>query len=480
MEQNPYSGNGKPFVYAMFAPEDREGVTETLDQLREKGFALWPSERFDKRRIEKSALFLLFLSPAAAQSEAVNRAINYVVQSDHPMLSIYLAPTVLSPAQRLLLNSQQGIMRYESATSNDYFEKLFGSSLLQNLAVTPAQKREASFTTWGLSLGILLAVAAAIVLALGGGATVPKDSLLAELGYSGRMAQIEGIYLYGDQVASSASEEVFLGKAMVDDATEAVPVVVYQEGENANFGEIADVSDFGQLNNLKYLSLAGNRVQDITPLYTLKNLTTLDLTGNPVENISGIGVLKRLKTLHITGTQVADLAPLFECGSLKTVYVDEAQYARFEKQAAGAAFKLVVPGPVWEIRSLSCHIFAGPEEYDRPNTEHYGVFIQTGSKNTYDGYTYTVLKDGATLPIVKIDDVDTNGDGEGEKTHLIIKISDMQRYNPQSTYTLVVSYKAYSATYRIWHKYDKTGQNPIGGILISSDGFDAPAQPTPN
>ena len=96
MEFKPYSGNGKPFVYAMFAEEDREGAEAVLATLQGKGYEIWPSTRFDKKRIDKAALALFFLTPAAAANDAVNRAISYTAQSDHPLLAVHLAPTALT------------------------------------------------------------------------------------------------------------------------------------------------------------------------------------------------------------------------------------------------------------------------------------------------------------------------------------------------------------------------------------------------
>lgn len=112
MGSKAYSGNGKPFLYAFFAPQDKESAEETILQLWEKELEVWPSERFDRRRIDKSALVLLFLSPEAAQCEETNRVINYVTQTDHPMLAVHLSPTALTPAQRLMLNSQQAMFLF--------------------------------------------------------------------------------------------------------------------------------------------------------------------------------------------------------------------------------------------------------------------------------------------------------------------------------------------------------------------------------
>ena len=176
-----------------------------------RGYEIWPSTRFDKKRIDKAALALLFLTPAAAANDAVNRAISYTAQSDHPLLAVHLSPTALTPAQRLQLNSQQGILRHECASDSAFFEKLLGSSLMRDLQVTPAQKRAAAWTTWSLVGGIVFAVAMAVYLALGTGAVVQKDSLLAGLGYTGRMADITQIYLYGDQQSKTRSEGTISG-----------------------------------------------------------------------------------------------------------------------------------------------------------------------------------------------------------------------------------------------------------------------------
>jgi len=64
MMQKPYTGNGKPFVYAMYTQEDKDAVEAVLSALHEKGYELWPSERYEKQRIRKAALVLFFLSPA--------------------------------------------------------------------------------------------------------------------------------------------------------------------------------------------------------------------------------------------------------------------------------------------------------------------------------------------------------------------------------------------------------------------------------
>ena len=68
MEHKPYCGNGKPFIYALFAPEDQAGAGAVLSAMQERGFEVWSSARLEKWRMKKSALVLLFLSPAAVEN----------------------------------------------------------------------------------------------------------------------------------------------------------------------------------------------------------------------------------------------------------------------------------------------------------------------------------------------------------------------------------------------------------------------------
>jgi hypothetical protein len=77
VNQRIYSGNARPFIYAQFALQDRERAKEVLSAFRERGYDVWPSEKSDKRRLEKAALVILFLSPAAAADEAIDRTVNY-------------------------------------------------------------------------------------------------------------------------------------------------------------------------------------------------------------------------------------------------------------------------------------------------------------------------------------------------------------------------------------------------------------------
>jgi hypothetical protein len=465
MEFKQYSGNGKPFIYAAFVLEDQTSVLPILENLYSHGNEIWQSQTFDKRRIRKAALVILFLSPVASENQDINKIIQYIAQAGKPVLAIHLLPTTLTPAQRLMLNSLQGVLRYDCVNDNAFYDKLYGAAVLQNLQVTQAQRNAASRSTWGLSAGILAAVASAIFFALNAGGTIDPASVLADLGYSGRMNEISEVWVYGDTNMDRCCEKA-LPRTFPHENNQGPSILIDNGMKECNQGVINSISDFSQLKNLKKLALVGNQVTDFTPIFSLKKLAYLDLTANPVSDLTGIGEMSALKTLYIDYTNIKDLTPLNECKTLKTVYVDEAQYTAYVGDAKNLSFKLIVVGPSEEINSLYCHIFGGVEEYDSPVPGRYGVYIESKSSNVYRRYEYQVLMNGVPLKVDNIRYTDVNGDGINDKTDLDIDLTAMTTYDPTAEYTLVVTYESYSAIYQIWHKNDKNSRYAREGNLI--------------
>ena len=337
---------------------------------------------------------------------------------------------------------------------------------MQSLQVTPAQKHAAGWTTWGLSGGIVLAVALAVYFALGTGATVPEDSLLAGLGYTGRMADINEIYVYGEESEAVRKDDVISGVLYDDKASTFINVVFFNGMQNfAPFGSITDVSDFGQLKNLKELSLVGNQISDISPLWDLGNLEYLNLTGNPIRSLDGIDQLTHLSTLCIGGTQITDLTPLDACRNLKQVYIDANQEKLFSA-AKQRGYTLTTCGPKEELNSLSAHIFGGPED----KGGDYTVFVITKSWSIYNDYHYELMKNGQSIRTLNVESKSSLNNGIRDTVNVNLSQDSFGAYDPKAVYSLTVYYKDWSATYQIWHKLDPEGLNPNNGILISKAG----------
>ena len=67
----PYSGNGKPFVLALFAEQDREKVLPVLEALEKKGLTFCGQNgKATKGQAKKACTTVIFLSENFAKDEA--------------------------------------------------------------------------------------------------------------------------------------------------------------------------------------------------------------------------------------------------------------------------------------------------------------------------------------------------------------------------------------------------------------------------
>ncbi len=83
--------------------------------------------------------------------------------------------------------------------------------------------------------------------------------------------------------------------------------------------QIQDVSPLTKLANLKILSLWNNQIQDIAPLAHLTNLTSLNLALNRVKTLEPLSGLIQLQALDLVGCKVKDISPLANLTNLTTL-----------------------------------------------------------------------------------------------------------------------------------------------------------------
>ena len=82
---------------------------------------------------------------------------------------------------------------------------------------------------------------------------------------------------------------------------------------------IADLKGIEQLQALKILGLADNRIENITPLASLEDLTFLDLSNNKLRDLSPLESLTKLEYLVLDRNAIEDITPLLALPSLISV-----------------------------------------------------------------------------------------------------------------------------------------------------------------
>lgn len=490
MEIKKYCGNAKPFAYAVYHASDRANVEAVLKNLGTKQYPVWYESIFGRhaqKHMEKAILIILFMTPSASVDETVNAAVNFAVTKNLPIITVYLAPTVLTPAQKLELNTYQGLKKYDYENEEDFYNELYNAAVMQWTSVTPAQKRDAkqkSVLSWVAAVAVV-AVILFIVLLSSVGGTVKPGTLIDDLGYTGSLSGIKEVYIYATKTMDGNKGAC---RPRIEDGADYLEII--ETGDVLDKGDVKDIGDFAQLKNLTVLVFTGNAIGDLSPLSDLDALQYLDVSCNPVANLDGIDKMRSLKTLNIAYTDVKDISPLLNCSTLETVYVScnmESLFAGVEEGfeiiaadhnwgewfiAAEASYTEAGRSqrvcdtcdksetktiPVIDLANLGImnlypHIFGGVEEWgeDVLDSNYYGIYIR--GVNTE--YTYVFKKNGTILNCSGREYLDGDGDGLADKTHIWPDALQMGDYDPDATYTLEISDNGASNVYTIWHKYD--------------------------
>jgi Leucine-rich repeat (LRR) protein len=99
-----------------------------------------------------------------------------------------------------------------------------------------------------------------------------------------------------------------------------------------NDNKIENISDFkGVSSQLKFLSLANNRIRDLTAFANMQHLEELYVSGNKLTSFSELENMPSLKVLHIRGNRIKEIEDIFSAPCLE--YVNLRDNAKMEKTA---------------------------------------------------------------------------------------------------------------------------------------------------
>ncbi len=165
-----YQGD-EPYIFVSYAHADDSLVYPEIQWLQNQGFNVWFDEGISPgtswrgelaEKIDRSNLFLFFVSPASVVSEHCEREVNYAVDHAKPVLTVHLSATELPPALDLTLGSIQAILKSEMS-GHEYRVKLLGAvGKLIHRGIAPASPTVSAAIPQGVSVAALLALVAAL------------------------------------------------------------------------------------------------------------------------------------------------------------------------------------------------------------------------------------------------------------------------------------------------------------------------------
>ena len=125
----PYEGT-EPYVFISYSHKDSAQVFPILQTLHDRGLRVWYDKGIDPgsewpeeiaTHLLGCGLFLLFMSPEAAESHNVRREITMAIDKQKPLMNVYLRETELQPGLQLQLNLIQYVS-YSSLDNQDFEE----------------------------------------------------------------------------------------------------------------------------------------------------------------------------------------------------------------------------------------------------------------------------------------------------------------------------------------------------------------------
>lgn len=121
-----------PYIFVSYSHKDTRIVFTDIKRLHDKGYRIWYDEGISPTKewseeiataIEKSAIFIYFVSPRSVDSKHCRNEAYFALDEGKPFLAIHIEETNLSKGLMLRMNSTQAVKRHLISTK-DYYKKV--------------------------------------------------------------------------------------------------------------------------------------------------------------------------------------------------------------------------------------------------------------------------------------------------------------------------------------------------------------------
>ncbi|MBO4839225.1 MAG: toll/interleukin-1 receptor domain-containing protein [Lachnospiraceae bacterium] len=92
--------------------------------------------------LNRCEVFVAFISPQAMASRNCRREVTYALSKEKPFLGVFLEKTEMTPGMEMQLSAQQCILAYNFRNTEDFVNKLVGSTLLEPCREIPEKAEE--------------------------------------------------------------------------------------------------------------------------------------------------------------------------------------------------------------------------------------------------------------------------------------------------------------------------------------------------
>ena len=333
-----YKGSEK-YIFISYAHRDSAVVYPILLKFSQQEYNVWYDEGIEPgiewpeeiaNALNKSSLFVVFITPNSVNSENVRNEINFALSKKLPFIAIHLSPATLTPGLQLQIGSKQAILRYQM--DEDSFIRKYRYSFDSVLGIAqkdlPPQPPEPQNqqaptptapqpkpTTGAIEFKCdIIRRAACAELGL------PLDRPLEQK----HILAVSRLAFFADSVDENNLTLTKSKDHLMIHKRSGPPAVAYDRGS------ISDLSDFVHFRSLTDLSIPFQQFNDLTPLRGLP-LKVLDLSCNNLDDLSPLGSLEKLTNLTMDYSSWQSLKPLENVHELFLLSLTGISFAAFQE-----------------------------------------------------------------------------------------------------------------------------------------------------
>lgn len=386
---SPYEGD-QPFIFVSYSHRDSDRVLPIIKNLHDKHYRIWYDQGIEAganwpeviaSHLSRASFVLFMVSNNFQSSQNCMREVNFAVDGEIPMASLFLESMELPPGLKMQLSPAVSVsvkgddlgspeaLAKELLATGAFSDHFIGDGVEGYRSEVGKRPKKLNFGVVFGVVGILMSIAATLLLLgitqgwISGG--IAKEIKAVPAG-AGQMAGDDTGKTVGDDTGQTAgnveittwtnavmrdliisrinSQAVYVcGNSFVNNRS----AITYSGGKyliagnETKRGDIADLEPFAKKTMLQELTLCWQNITGVSPLESLTKLQYLDLSGNQIVDISPLRGLDRLKTLKLSHTDVTDLTPARELKSLEKLYIsiDMVQHA---KSIVGGGFDVIL------------------------------------------------------------------------------------------------------------------------------------------
>ena len=141
----------EPYMFISYAHVDSPMVYQIISEFNDMGYNVWYDEGIEPgiewpeeiaNALNRCCLFVVFITPIAADSSNVRNEINFALSKKLPFIAIHIKETTLTPGLQLQMGSKQAILKYDM--DDESFRRKYTYSF--ETVLKPTLKHTKAFT----------------------------------------------------------------------------------------------------------------------------------------------------------------------------------------------------------------------------------------------------------------------------------------------------------------------------------------------